>query len=82
VIILPWHWTTGNYSAILIGVMDDPKVTAQIPSSLVERARTALDLGAELPAIAIVRKALINAIGDDAMSYEVPLGRRPSKHTL
>jgi hypothetical protein len=51
------------------------RVTTQIDSSLIEEARRALTLGDDVPAIAVVRKALIDAIGDDDMTHEVKRGR-------
>lgn len=57
------------------------KVFAQIDSSLIEQAREALEFGEDVPVIAIVRKALIKAIGDDAMSHEVKRGRPPIKRS-
>lgn len=52
------------------------KVTfVRIPETLLEEARKALELGEDTMAVAIVRKALIQAIGDDTMPYTRKLGR-------
>jgi hypothetical protein len=51
------------------------RITTQVDTTLLERAREALSLGDDVPAIAIVRKALIEAIGDEQMTHEVKLGR-------
>jgi hypothetical protein len=49
----------------------------RVPGDLLEEARKALGLGDDIVAVAIVRKALIDAIGDDNMEYEVKRGRPP-----
>jgi hypothetical protein len=54
------------------------RVTTQIESDLIERARIALDCGEGARKSVIVRTALIKAIGDETMNPVVPLGRRPS----
>lgn len=61
--------------------MAKPVVTTQIDPTLIEQAREALEFGEEIPAAAVVRQALIKAIGDDAMSYEVKLGRPFKNHS-
>jgi hypothetical protein len=53
-------------------------VHTKIDAALIERAREALSLDDTIPAGAIVRKALIDAIGDEHMNYIVKQGR-PAK---
>ena len=50
-------------------------VTTQIEDELIELARKALDFGDTVPVVAIVRRALILAIGDDAMPHVKKRGR-------
>jgi hypothetical protein len=56
-------------------------INARVDTRLLDEARKALELGEDVVAVAIIRKALIKAIGDDAMSHEVKLGRPFKNHS-
>jgi hypothetical protein len=58
------------------------RITTQIESDLIERARVALDCGEGVRNTVIVRTALLKAIGDETMNPVLRTGPRPrSSHT-
>jgi hypothetical protein len=56
-------------------------IGVRIDTRLLDEARKALELGDDTVAVAIIRKALIKAIGDDAMPHEVKRGRPFKNHS-
>lgn len=66
------HSLTGELSPNIMGMA---AVRISIPEELIEKAREALNLEQELFPTAVVRKALIEAIGDENMNHILYRGR-------